>query len=293
MSELSIRLPGGTGKLEVLLMTILTNLSRLAIISALSFSFFSSGATSDAIARAADLTKTINCTGIPADVETTTLTIDLERFSIPAEWSDPGSQYEISTHYVIKVYPNPGSKTVICQSNGNWGTRDYNMYNAWTGNRWNYPLELRIVINNFPVQGYAWFDVWMKEEDSGLNANDWMDLNPYPIFGNLEFNVYPASQRAFLLRLEGENMVEVQNSIGMVVFGRSKRFVGDGGKSGGEGGEACAGTSSVPSRCARANIRHTLSDAARLDSISGSRSPPADSAHTSRALPFRGRHQRS
>ena len=54
MSELSVRLLGGTGKLEVSIMTILTNLSRLAIISALSFFIFSSGTISDALARAAE-----------------------------------------------------------------------------------------------------------------------------------------------------------------------------------------------------------------------------------------------
>jgi hypothetical protein len=183
---------------------------------------------SQALARAADLTKTINCTGVPATVETTTVAIDLERFSIPAQWSDPGSQYEIVTDYVIEVYPNPGSQAVVCKSDGNWGTRDYDMLNVWTGNWWNYPLQLRLVINNFPVQGYAWFNVFMTEEDTGFNADDGLDLNPYPIYGNLEFNIYPASGRAYFLRWDVKGGREIQDSTGMVVFGRSKRFIGAG-----------------------------------------------------------------
>ena len=206
-------------------MGIITVFTRLFAVAALAFFGINS---SQALARAADLTKIINCTGAPANIETTTLTIDLESFSIPAEWSDPGSQYEISTHYVLKVFPSTGSKAVVCQSAGNWGTRDYDMFNLWSGDRWNYPLELRIIVNNFPVQGYAYFNLYMEEEDSGLNQDDGLDLNPQPGTGKLEFSIYPDSQRAYLLRWDGTKGVEVADSTGMVVFGKSKRFIGGG-----------------------------------------------------------------
>ncbi len=214
-------------------MPIFAILWRLALVGALAVvSIY----PTQALARAADLTKTINCAGVPDGVATTTLTIDLERFSLPAQWSDAGSQYEISTHYGLEIFPSAGSKAIICQSGGNWGTRDYDMYNAWTGDRWNYLLELRIVINNFPVQGNATLYIAMREEDDFLSGGDEaLDLSPEPGSSRLEIKIYPSSERAFFLRSGG---AEIQDSTHMMVFGRSKRFIGDG--SGLEGGDVIA-----------------------------------------------------
>ena len=142
--------------------------------------------------RAADLTKTITCTGVPVGTETTTLKIDLERFSIPAWWDDSGSGYEISTHYKLAVFLEGKAKTSFCFNAGNWGTRDFPMFNMSSGDRWTYPLGFWLIVKNVPVNGRAALSVFMKEEDDFpiSNQDDFLDLNPLPNGVSIKLNVY-------------------------------------------------------------------------------------------------------
>ncbi len=182
----------------------------------------SSIATSNpAIARANDLDKVFTCKSVPAGVPTTSINVHLEKFSIPAEWSDGGSHYEIANYIFASVHPDKNSVKSICDVDANWGTREFRKYNAWTGNRWSYPLDFNLTIHNVPIDSVIKFHFSMREHDFS-NSYDQIDLaEGQSVFAKMV--MYPSKQMGFVLDQADKEQKDLKHT---VVFGKSKRLSG-------------------------------------------------------------------
>lgn len=185
------------------------------------FLFF--GAGSAALGKASDLTRNVFCKNIPQGVPTGTIVVDLERFSIPADWDEGGAHYEITTVYDLTLFLPDDPFNPLCKYNGHWGTREYPKILA-QGNRWKYPLDLTLVIHDVPIKGSVDLYIHMREEDD-TSQDDTLDLHPSPVQEFLALRLYPARKQGHLLTGGG---IKLDDPSGLLQFGKSKRFVGDG-----------------------------------------------------------------
>ena len=161
----------------------------------------------------AGLTKTYACQGLPKGIEKTTLTLHLDRFSIPAEWSDPGDSYEIKTTVWYKVYSDAASSVLLSEGYTDWGKKDYRKYNVWSEDRWSYKLGLNLVLKDVPLNGKVEFRIQLVEHDTG--ADDWIIFEPKG-YRTLDILVYPSRNIAILERMPAS----------VISFGKTKRLTG-------------------------------------------------------------------
>lgn len=199
-------------------------------------------ASSNLVSAADVFEKSVNCAN-PGGAETTTVTVDLHEFSVPANWSEGGPNYEVTASYSVGIYSgrDDGKTGRLCYETGNWGTRDFRKYNLWSGEWWDFALGYRLVIRNVPVNGSVTLRLDLEEQDDSPNIDDDIDINPLyddlflkrfgeslPKDPGLNLAIYPAKRIA---RLRTSSWVH-KDSNTTAAFDKQTRFTGSGPTSG-------------------------------------------------------------
>ena len=109
-----------------------------------------------------------------------------------------------------------------------WGEREFEKYNAWTGDRWYYLLDFNIVIHNVPVDGRIYFSFGMHEIDNLIFTRH--ETHDIIGLGNWKLGVYPSKKIGYLFRrLEDFHKYNgIDDPTHLVRFGKSIRISGDG-----------------------------------------------------------------
>lgn len=162
--------------------------------------------------------KIFTCKSVPKGIETTTVTLYLQQFSLPRNWPDPGNYYEITTGIRTYVYLNEKSKEFIWSEGVNWGEKKYLIPNVsydWN----NFHLAYKLIVHNVPFNGKVGFFVSATESDSGANFNDYLVFNKNGDSG-VYIEAYPSKEIAYTVSRRDGHLEQLIN------FGKSKRLVG-------------------------------------------------------------------
>ncbi|HHG90060.1 MAG TPA: hypothetical protein ENJ90_06235, partial [Devosia sp.] len=115
--------------------------------------------------------------------------------------------------------------------------------------------------------------VYRHEGEIQHSGDDYLDIDPRPDSWALDISIYPAFQRAFLFR--GDS-TEIQDSTHMMIFGRSRRIIGE---------EVGGALDLVP---ASADIKISSGDAILPPGIAGEGVMPTPGSKVGGAVPAPG-----
>jgi len=168
------------------------------------------------------LTKIYRCVQPPKGVETTTLTLHLDRFSLPGNLSDSGNNYEVRTAVGFDVYSNQKSSVLLTRGHTDWGEKEYLQSGAWIGPNRFYKMGFDLVLERVPLHGKVVYNITLNEISGGAFPDRRMIISNNPR-GSVTITAYPSSNIAYINMRDGIP----KSSRYWITFGKAKRTVGE------------------------------------------------------------------